>query len=386
VTVTPAEGAASDPPPHDSEVARGPTPAPEITVIVGAYRRQHYLVGAVQSVLKQTIDRSRYEIVVIKNFRTEAIDRFLEEHGVRCLFVDEPRIGRWVMNAIRAARAPLIAFLDDDDLFEPGRLERVLQVFRERPRTGFYHSRVIPMTVAGALVPRERWWPGHVDARMDALGSFGVTSADRERRFPDLVGTSAGFHSSALVVRRELLTTPPGDRFDDIWRAYDLFPFIAAILSPFDMFLDAERQIRYRCVYQVGDEPDLADLSIQDMRLMVDLATRAGCAYVATWIRARIEYFQKLICIERVDQAILHGSERRDVVAEAGRYLRFLGTHPQQGTWDLSTWGGVASAATYLVAPGAVRNFRAARIRAIRAKWRAQGFDPQSPRTSTPSR
>ncbi|MCL5017733.1 MAG: glycosyltransferase family 2 protein [Candidatus Parvarchaeota archaeon] len=45
-----------------------------ITVIIAAYGRRTFLKEAIASALDQTLPRSKYEIVVIKNFRDKDID------------------------------------------------------------------------------------------------------------------------------------------------------------------------------------------------------------------------------------------------------------------------------------------------------------------------
>jgi len=56
---------------------------PYISVIITAYDRKKYLLGAVQSALNQTLPKDLYEVIVIKNFRDETIDRQLEKWGGR---------------------------------------------------------------------------------------------------------------------------------------------------------------------------------------------------------------------------------------------------------------------------------------------------------------
>ena len=49
---------------------------PFITVIIAAYNRKAFLKEAIASALDQTLPRSKYEIVVIKNFRDKDIDSY----------------------------------------------------------------------------------------------------------------------------------------------------------------------------------------------------------------------------------------------------------------------------------------------------------------------
>jgi len=54
---------------------------PYISVVVTAYDRKKYLLGAVLSALNQTISKDLYEVIVVKNFHDETIDQQLEKIG-----------------------------------------------------------------------------------------------------------------------------------------------------------------------------------------------------------------------------------------------------------------------------------------------------------------
>jgi glycosyltransferase involved in cell wall biosynthesis len=70
---------------------------PDVAVVIGAFGRQKYVAQAVDSVLAQTLPRARYEVVVIKDFSDEPLDRSLASRGVTTILDAEPRIGRWLL-------------------------------------------------------------------------------------------------------------------------------------------------------------------------------------------------------------------------------------------------------------------------------------------------
>ncbi|MGC9126572.1 MAG: glycosyltransferase, partial [Thermoplasmata archaeon] len=68
---------------------------PYISVIITAHNRKEFLKEAIQSALNQTLERSNYEILVIKNFKDEEIDRIIEQNGIRNIFTrDESTMGK----------------------------------------------------------------------------------------------------------------------------------------------------------------------------------------------------------------------------------------------------------------------------------------------------
>ena len=72
--------------------------------VVTAYDRRQYLLGAVRSALNQTLPREFYEVIVVKNFRDEEIDRWLESSGARLILSQSPEQGEHLAAALEEAR------------------------------------------------------------------------------------------------------------------------------------------------------------------------------------------------------------------------------------------------------------------------------------------
>ena len=77
------------------------------------------MLDAVNSALNQTLPKDEYEIIVVKNFEDENIDRFLEEHSVRNIIVKEEPLSAKIVKGVEESRGEVISFLDDDDLWLP---------------------------------------------------------------------------------------------------------------------------------------------------------------------------------------------------------------------------------------------------------------------------
>jgi glycosyltransferase involved in cell wall biosynthesis len=105
---------------------------PFISVIITAHNKREFLLEAVNSALIQTLPRNEYEIIVVKNFEDENIDRFLEKHSVRTIIVKEEPLTAKIVKGVEENRDEVISFLDDDDLWLPQKLEIVKQVFKDK--------------------------------------------------------------------------------------------------------------------------------------------------------------------------------------------------------------------------------------------------------------
>ena len=54
-----------------------------ISVIVSAYDRMKYLLEALKSVTDQSLPRDKYEIILVKNFNDETIDKLYKNEKAK---------------------------------------------------------------------------------------------------------------------------------------------------------------------------------------------------------------------------------------------------------------------------------------------------------------
>jgi glycosyltransferase involved in cell wall biosynthesis len=107
---------------------------PLITVITPTHNRRSQVVRAVESVLAQTL--TRFEHIVVDDGSTDGTAAALAEiRDPRLIYVGAKwRGANAARNAgIERARAPVVTFLDSDDVYLPDRLERTLARFDENP-------------------------------------------------------------------------------------------------------------------------------------------------------------------------------------------------------------------------------------------------------------
>lgn len=103
---------------------------PKISVIITAHDRKEYLANAIGSVINQTVEKSNYEVIVIKNFEDEGIDDIIRKEAIISIrSEDNSKIGEDLYLGIINSHADIICFLDDDDLFTSDKLENVLKAF-----------------------------------------------------------------------------------------------------------------------------------------------------------------------------------------------------------------------------------------------------------------
>ncbi len=340
-------------------------PAPEVAVVVGDFGRRRFLPFALRSVESQRLPRPRFEVVVTKNYRDEALDRALERSGATVLFDPEPRIGRWLRRAVDASRAPIVTFLDDDDEYEPDRLERVLSVFGEHPGLGFYRNRVSVLDAEGQSVPPARWRSLEADAAFDTLGPIYVGPEEPERLL-DLAAhrTYVTFNSSTMALRRDLLDGDVGESFERT-ELPDQALFLAALLSRRGVFLDDRRLTRYR--YYPGNVTREVGWLARAEASYADLATLAARhdrPRVAAWLSERSVHYGRMFRGRRLVDRVTGRAARAEVARQTAEYLRYLARHPAERRFTLDTWAAGAYGLAYVPLGPLVAELARARLTA----------------------
>lgn len=115
------------------------------------HNRAEYLGKALESLCAQTLSTRDFEVIVVDNASTDAtpaiVERFKPRLGsLRYLFASELGLSRARNVALREARAPHIAFLDDDAIASPDWLAGLLAAFEAmQPSPACVGGRIEPI-------------------------------------------------------------------------------------------------------------------------------------------------------------------------------------------------------------------------------------------------
>jgi glycosyltransferase involved in cell wall biosynthesis len=125
---------------------------PKVSVILPVHNRADVLPRAIESVLGQEL--GDFELVVVDDGSTDGSAEVAELFGderIRLIRLDRNRGGNVARNeGIRAARAPLIAFLDSDDRYFPDKLAWTAAEFERRPKLELLVDSFIKVQPPGA--------------------------------------------------------------------------------------------------------------------------------------------------------------------------------------------------------------------------------------------
>ena len=112
---------------------QGLSDRPLVTCVVPAFNAEMYLEEALSSIEAQT--HRPLEIVLVDDGSMDGTADLAERHASLVRVVRQTTAGPAAARnrGIRESRGEFVAFLDPDDLWEPGKLARQLQRFVERP-------------------------------------------------------------------------------------------------------------------------------------------------------------------------------------------------------------------------------------------------------------
>jgi glycosyltransferase involved in cell wall biosynthesis len=114
-----------------------------VTVLVDTYNSGHFIEETIDSVLAQDFPLEQMEILVVDDGSTDDTAERVRKYGNRIQYFCKPNGGQAsTFNfGIARARGEIIAFLDGDDYWLPGKLRRVVDELEKHPEAGMvYHN------------------------------------------------------------------------------------------------------------------------------------------------------------------------------------------------------------------------------------------------------
>lgn len=105
-----------------------------VSVIITAYNSERYIIEAIESVWAQTY--TSLELICVNDGSTDKTAELLREYGDKIIFLEHKTnkgIGAGRNTGLEVARGEFIAFLDADDIWQAGKIERQIQILRDNP-------------------------------------------------------------------------------------------------------------------------------------------------------------------------------------------------------------------------------------------------------------
>lgn len=185
-----------------------------ISVVLPVHNRADVLPRAIESVLEQEFED--FELIVVDDGSTDASLKVVQAFGderIRLVALERNCGANAARNeGIRAARAPLIGFLDSDDRYLPKKLGRMVAEFEQRPELDLLVDSFIKVQPAGSR-------KSEAVRRNPVIG-------DRELFRRALFTRQLWKATPSITVRREVALKAP---FDETLRRLQDFDFLIRV-------------------------------------------------------------------------------------------------------------------------------------------------------------
>ncbi|MGH9685960.1 MAG: glycosyltransferase [Candidatus Acidiferrales bacterium] len=121
--------------------------SPTISVLIDTYNYGQFIEQAVDSVVAQDYPASKVEILVVDDGSTDDTFERLAKYSDRIRYLRKSNGGQAsAFNfGARESHGDIVAFLDADDYWLPGKLRRVIREFETNPDAGMVHHRLLEL-------------------------------------------------------------------------------------------------------------------------------------------------------------------------------------------------------------------------------------------------
>ena len=132
---------------------------PLISVIIPVYRGERYIRDTIASVARQTW--KDWEIIAVNDGSPDDSEKVLAGcqqvlgERLRVITVTNGGVSRARNRGVAQAQGEYIAFLDQDDLWDPHKLERQIDLFARNPSLGVVYSNLSLIDGNGAMIEKK---------------------------------------------------------------------------------------------------------------------------------------------------------------------------------------------------------------------------------------
>jgi len=132
-------------------VSMNPSP-PLVSVIMPVCNGESYVDQALQSVFKDLY--RPIEVIAVDDGSSDNTARIIGRYGeVRYVYQDNGGVASARNKGIALSRGEIIAFMDCDDIWQPGRLTATVRFFQEHPDTGYVLAKQMMFVEPGCDIP-----------------------------------------------------------------------------------------------------------------------------------------------------------------------------------------------------------------------------------------
>lgn len=190
-----------------------------VSVVICSYNREKFLPGALNSLINQTVDKNKYEVIIVNNNSTDNTEKiskqFINENKeLNVSYSVEKNQGlSYARNrGIEEAKGEIISFIDDDAIARDDYVENLINTFDQYPEYGALGGKVIPIFSN----KKEPVWMSQYIQGVVSKVDYGEKTKTFNKKYP--TGCNMAF-------RKELFEKYGGFNTDLVYRGDDKYVF-----------------------------------------------------------------------------------------------------------------------------------------------------------------
>ncbi len=235
----------------------------EISIVITAYNRKRFIAEAIKSIFNQSYDPSKIELIIVSNFDVEIPKSVPVGMDIKVIR-SEGTMGEFLYEGISKAKAEIVAFLDDDDLWEQSKVNKVVLAFKRNQELIFYRNSLIYIDKDRTPIKNKRV----LDILPCNLRGFRIFGKEELiRNLSGILKCGGDFNLSTFAIRKDIMNTSRYAQLRSIVSGPDAFFFWVAALTPGAFALDSDILTFYRVHnLNVSDSVDIYSKPKEIMR------------------------------------------------------------------------------------------------------------------------
>lgn len=282
---------------------------PLVTVLIDTYNYGHFIEQAIESVLSQEFFADQTEILVVDDGSTDDTAERVSRFASRVFYFHKPNGGQASAFAfgLSKARGEIVALLDADDYFLPGKLRRVVQEFQKHPEAGLVYHRLRDLDMGRSELR---------DAPFEPVSGFIAESVRKALLFEGVTTTSLAFRRRVL---EKVLPIPEELRIQADAYLATVSTFVAPVVAVEDAL--AVYRIHGNNLYFSSASSGEANAE----RIRRRIATRRALANgVLVWLKSHGYDLRQPVPQATVRRWVLVSEQDEFALAQPGRIRYFL--------------------------------------------------------------
>jgi glycosyltransferase involved in cell wall biosynthesis len=170
---------------------------PRISIIIPIFDRVTFYSQAIESIIYKKSDVNSIEIILVSNIHLD-----INRKSVRVIYTDEKSLSNKIRIGILQSSGDIIAFLEDDDLWEAGKTDSLVNLFEKNKDLDFYHN---GHTFFYSANERGPGLTGKRSGNMHLKIVNGDSVRNSNRIFNILARNQASYNLSSMAIRRNFV-------------------------------------------------------------------------------------------------------------------------------------------------------------------------------------